>query len=713
MSFYNDASLVFLPSGGAGKDGKAYSMKPVPEYGSELVTNGDFATDSDWIKGTGWTISGGTANCDGTQTGNTLLYQNIGHSSNTLYRLQFTISNYVSGTIDFALDNPFFGAANSNGTFVFDITPSSVGNFIVRADENFVGSIDNVSVKEITTSGDFTFSRGSNLTATRVDSNGLIEKGRENLLKQSNQFDTTWSDELLGSIVSGQSGYDGTNDAWLLNKGEYQYRRILQTLSPSVSGIWTLSVYAKEGTTSIMNLRDMTNAYRVEFDLSGSGSVSAAFGNISSKIESVGNGWFRCSATFNVTSSSVGIYVGWNDSTASNIYIQDAQLEIGLAATEYIESGATTGKAGILEHSPRFDYSGGASCPSLILEGSRTQLIPQTEYFNFSGYTTFNSTINDNATTSPEGLINAAEIAGDGSTGQVFFRENLSVPSVGNYTFSLFAKYKNNSDATNLMLDISSFGDGNGTCFFDIENGVKGTESGVTGNIEDYGNGWYRCSITTNITDGTDLFGRLQFYAANSSEGLSFSPNNANADLYIYGMQVEQGSYPTSYIPNHSGTTGSISTRDADEATLTYSNNFNDITIFTEVNSLDVIRDGSSQNIHIGNDYSQGGAFFLRRSSNTSPKRLTAFFKNNDNSDVFSSYELPIDDSKVAFKYNSTSNACKLFVNGSEVRSATATDITEFDTFRLNGDGGKFNSKQLVVFNTELSDDDCEALTAL
>ena len=133
---------------------------------------------------------------------------------------------------------------------------------------------------------EFTFTRGSDIAARRINSSGSIEKYRENLLLQSNQFYTTWSDELLGSIVSGQSGYDGTNDAWLLNKGEYQYRRILQTLSPSVSGIWTLSVYAKEGTTSIMNLRDMTNAYRVEFDLSGSGSVSAAFGNISSKIES-------------------------------------------------------------------------------------------------------------------------------------------------------------------------------------------------------------------------------------------------------------------------------------------------------------------------------------------------------------------------------------------------------------------------------------------
>ena len=53
------------------------------------------------------------------------------------------------------------------------------------------------SIKPTDGSGDFTFSRGGNLTATRIDSNGLIEKGRENLLLQSNQFDTTWSGNKL------------------------------------------------------------------------------------------------------------------------------------------------------------------------------------------------------------------------------------------------------------------------------------------------------------------------------------------------------------------------------------------------------------------------------------------------------------------------------------------------------------------------------------
>ena len=73
------------------------------------------------------------------------------------------------------------------------------------------------SVKPEDRSGDFTFSRGSNLAATRVNKSGLIEKGRENLLLQSNQFDTTWTYNGT-SVTSGQEGYDGSSDAWLLNK---------------------------------------------------------------------------------------------------------------------------------------------------------------------------------------------------------------------------------------------------------------------------------------------------------------------------------------------------------------------------------------------------------------------------------------------------------------------------------------------------------------
>ena len=402
-------------------------------------------------------------------------------------------------------------------------------------------------------SGDFTVARGSNLAATRIGEDGYIKKGYENLLLQSNSFDTSpW---VASSVIltSGQLGYDGSNNAWLVTKNGSGFRNVYQ--NSNQLGVATLTVYAKEGTTNWMRLTHGGNtAY---FDLSGSGAVGATSNGIDQTITSVGNGWFRCTLTANRTvAGQVPIYPytaeGDTSGLTDSIYIQDAQLNQGLVAYPYLETTTATVYSGLLENTPRLDWSNGV--PAVLVEEQRTNLITQSEYFNYSGYTTFASTFTDNATTSPEGLQNAAEMIGDGTTGSTFFRENLAVPSTGQYTYSLFAKYKANSDATNIYLNFADYSSGNGSCFFDIENGVKGTESGVTGGIEEYGNGWYRCYITTNFTDGADLSGRVQFYLADSSESLFFTPNNANAEAYFYGIQVEEGSYPTSYIPTY-GTT--------------------------------------------------------------------------------------------------------------------------------------------------------------
>ena len=59
MSLLDDVSIVVTPNGY--KAGELYAVVPVPTEGAEEITNGDFATDSDWTKGTGWTISGGKA----------------------------------------------------------------------------------------------------------------------------------------------------------------------------------------------------------------------------------------------------------------------------------------------------------------------------------------------------------------------------------------------------------------------------------------------------------------------------------------------------------------------------------------------------------------------------------------------------------------------------------------------------------------------------
>ena len=153
---------------------------------------------------------------------------------------------------------------------------------------------------------EFTFTRGSNLAATRVAANGLIEKGRENLLLQSNQFDTTWTLSST-SVTSGQAGYDGTNDAWLLNSTTTGFPRIAQNITSS--GVVTYSVYAKAATDGFILMRTFGADSTVWFDLTN-GTIPNAAGSqyITSNIQSVGNGWYRCSVTFNGSLTSLRVY---------------------------------------------------------------------------------------------------------------------------------------------------------------------------------------------------------------------------------------------------------------------------------------------------------------------------------------------------------------------------------------------------------------------
>ena len=248
------------------------------------------------------------------------------------------------------------------------------------------------SAKPTNGDGDFTFSRGSNLAATRVNSEGLIEKGRENLLLQSNSFDTTWSG-VNATLTSGQSGYDGTNNAWEFEATNTSANtRVDQSISSS--GVHTFSIYAKAGTTDWVRINilltgvgNANNYYDVSNGVKGSSPSSSL---IADKIESVGNGWYRISMLTEALISEVRVQVATNDGDASvtsgdNIIIQDAQLELGLVSTDVITTTTTTEQAGILEDMPRLDYSGGASCPSLLLEPQRTNGIPNSEYFLADG----------------------------------------------------------------------------------------------------------------------------------------------------------------------------------------------------------------------------------------------------------------------------------------------------------------------------------------
>lgn len=124
--------------------------------GSDLVTNGTFAADSDWTKGTGWTISGGTASCDGSQSSNSDLYQEDvtafgSPDEQGVWKVTFTVSGRSAGTLQPGMGGYQFGTAvSADGTYtdyILPINTSSNARVYLRANSSFVGNVDNVSVQ--------------------------------------------------------------------------------------------------------------------------------------------------------------------------------------------------------------------------------------------------------------------------------------------------------------------------------------------------------------------------------------------------------------------------------------------------------------------------------------------------------------------------------------------------------------------------------------
>lgn len=227
------------------------------------------------------------------------------------------------------------------------------------------------SVKPTNGDGDFDFTRAS--AATRVNSEGLIEKETSNLFTYSNDLSNAIWNKGLITETGGQSGYDGSSDAWLITKDASAYRAIEHDINNS--GVYTYSVYAKADTLNLIYLRNQTLNQGAYFDLSNGTTYSNS--GVSSSIDSVGGGWYRCSVTFNGSSTRLAIYLDFDNATAGSVFVQDFQVNYGLVATDYIETTTAAVYEGITDDIPRINYENGIG--SFLLEGQRTNLVYHSE----------------------------------------------------------------------------------------------------------------------------------------------------------------------------------------------------------------------------------------------------------------------------------------------------------------------------------------------
>ena len=357
-------------------------------------------------------------------------------------------------------------------------------------------------------------------------------------------------------------------------------------------------------------------------------------------------------------------------------------------------------------NTPRLDYTYG-SCPALLLEPQRTNLYLYSNDFSNVFWLKNNVSITSNSSTSPDGNINATTLIGNGTSIPKNIVQNISVTLGVTYTITFFAR-KNTNSFVQIATSSATFAS---TSFanFDLNNGIVGTVgSTATATIQSMGNGWYRCSMTATAT--ATASGGAGIYLISASNSVRAEVNTLSTDIYIYGFQLEQGSFPTTYIP----TTSAAVTRTAD--TFSYSNIYTNGYVSSQggtwlielKNNVSYVRDISVVGIFIG-DSNSGltNSFAISALGGGGRLRIGKFLSN-----IYTQlYLTTTDNVKIAIKWNGAT--ADIFVNGVKQVSTTVFTATflEYLYHSTSSEVPKF-IQQMALFNTPLSDAECVLLTS-
>lgn len=557
-----------------------------------------------------------------------------------------------------------------------------------------------------------------------------------NLLRNTNQIqETPWTvSSGMDTITPNQLGYDGTRDAFLMTK-DAAWARIEQKIPKGISEDLVLSAYVKSNALDNVvfrvdsdhddaDNREVLAEVRVNIDTLQKNTQNHG---AKAHLTKVGDGWTRVEMRFDgarTTGSAesydleIFIYPAHQTDgaggTTGSIFIQDIQLEIGTEASPYVENSEF---AGILDDSPRIDYTD--SDGYLVMEPTRANLHLHSEYRAAAGFYNSNETYGFK---SPDGSNNAIKIQADSSdTGHFVVNGMVSVTSDEEYTASVFVKAGNNISDVKFGISDQQATTNFAYAYFDITGdgtvGVShegGTGSLVSKTIEKIGtDGWYRVSVTGTITD-TSIKSVL-FMSDDGADPVGFEDSTAN--MYVYGWQLEEGSFATSYIPTH----GASVTRKQDQIVLEKDLAYEAWTVYMEVDNMTI--NGAPSNVghwrfRAQSDITKECLFFFGTcfGYNTTDTSAPAYPKKyicgelGNTGDVFSG--------KFAVTYDG-SNTMKVYVDGS--LEVTKTDVDPTNTkgiqkaeLQYNGDAYLMtrNYKDLRVYDKELTQAEAEALTS-
>ena len=573
------------------------------------------------------------------------------------------------------------------------------------------------SVKPTDGSGDMTVVRAT--SATRVNEQGLVEIPRTNLLLRSEEFDNaSWikADSTVTANATTSPSGTMTADKLVENNTNSRHYIYQPTDSLVVGNTYFVSVYLKDAGRNRGRVRAAgAFAIDVEFNLQN-GTVSGP----NAIIQNVGNGWYKVGFSFIANATTMGTVIFLSNSTTGNsgfnytylgdntsgLFLWGAQLEVDNAATEYIPTTSVirtrfagiTQDGGSASNIPRLDYTN-ATCPSILVEPQRTNLVTYSEQFDNAVWSS-SMIRNANATISPSGTMTADLLQVSGGSGSIYMASTITNSA---HSFSVYAK-KGNWDIFRIINGSSL----SNVAWFNLTNGTTSNVIGGTSQIIDVGNGWYRCiynTTTPNTTAGIT-------FALSSAMG-SGAPPSDGSNIFIWGAQLEAGANATSYIP----TVASAVTRNADVisktgiSSLINSNSgclYINFSAFTNRGLIRTISlsDGTNNNqvtIDIHSIENSIFGFF-----NVSGIQ---FFSNVNNINQ-TNYN------KILIRWAASSFS--LFVNSIKVfENTTYPNVVTnlFNTLKFskadNGRQLEGNLKEVLVFPTALTDQECIALTTL
>ena len=357
---------------------------------------------------------------------------------------------------------------------------------------------------------------------------------------------------------------------------------------------------------------------------------------------------------------------------------------------------------------PRLDYplTNGlvGDCPHLLLEPTRTNTLQYTEDFSNSSWTRTNSTVSTNQIIAPDGSLTADRFIENTATGSHDIRQNEGVTSGVQYTYSVFVKEYEAGSYRNVNFYV---GGPNSVGTFSFSTGGFTGHNFDSARAINYGNGWYRLEFTdTAVSTSFNTIILTQNGTTTNYTG------DGSSGFYLWGAQLEQGSYATSYIPNL--TTGN-KTRSSDACNGSgTSAEFNDSegVLFAEMAALGT--DGLTRRLAISNS---SNTYIVRLEFRPTVNQIygVVFLSPSNQAVLTHTVSDWTEFNKVAIKYKQ--NDFAMWINGVEVSTDgfgnTSSGLDDFSFDDGNGGNDFYGKvKQLIVFNEALSDSELGTLTS-